>query len=164
MASEQFVVFQLGTEEYAISIAQVKEIINYMGATKLPNTPGYMEGIISLRGKVISIIDLAGKFALLTEKGAAKQALIVETAGQDIGLVVDAVTEVIRLEETVIEEANGIAQANEFIKSIGKVDTRLLLILDLRKLFPEEEIMLPEHVAAQNGEQNRESGQEAVAV
>ena len=140
MASEQLVVFQLAIEEYAIPIAQVKEIIHYKGATKLPSTPGYMDGIISLRGKVLPIIDLAEKFALLTEKSAAKQALIVEVAGQDIGLVVDAVTEVIHLEETAIEEANGIAQSNEFIKSIGKVDKRLLIILDLDKLFTQEEM------------------------
>ena len=54
MASEQLVVFQLATEEYAIPISQVKEIINYNGATKLPNTPNYMDGIITLRGKVIA--------------------------------------------------------------------------------------------------------------
>lgn len=67
MASEQFVVFQLATEEYAIPISQVKEIIRYNEATKLPNTPGYIDGIINLRGKVISVIDLAGKFALPAE-------------------------------------------------------------------------------------------------
>ncbi len=142
MASEQLVVFQLATEEYAIPISQVKEIVRYNSATKLPNTPGYMEGIINLRGQVIMVIDLAGKFALRTEKSSDKQALIVEAAGQEIGLVVDAVTEVIRLEETAIEPANGIAQCNEFIKSIGKVDKRLLIILDLNKLFCQEELMV----------------------
>lgn len=142
MASEQFVVFQLAAEEYAISISQVKEIIRYNGATTLPNTPGYMDGVINLRGKVLPVIDLAGKFALLTEKSAAKQALIVEAAGQEMGLVVDAVTEVIRLEESAMEAANGIAQSNEFIKSIGKVDKKLLIILDLDKLFSQEEIIM----------------------
>ena len=142
MVSEQLVIFQLATEEYAIPIAQVKEIIHYKGATKLPSTPGYMDGIISLRGKVLPIIDLAEKFVVLTEKSAAKQALIVEVAGQDMGLVVDAVTEVIRIEETAIEAANGIAQSNEFIKSIGKVDQRLLIILDLDKLFSQEEMIM----------------------
>lgn len=142
MASEQLVVFQLATEEYAIPISQVKEIIRYNEATKLPNTPNYMDGIINLRGKVISVIDLAGKFALLVEKSSKKQALIVEAAGQEVGLVVDAVTEVIRLEENAIEPANGIAHSNEYIRSIGKVDKRLLIILDLSKLFSQEEMMV----------------------
>lgn len=142
MASEQLVVFQLAAEEYAIPISQVKEIIRYHEATKLPNTPEYMDGIINLRGKVISVIDLAGRFALPVEKSADKQALIVEAAGQEVGLVVDVVTEVIRLEENAIEPANGIAHSNEFIRSIGKVDKRLLIILDLNKLFSQEEMMV----------------------
>ncbi|MDP4127339.1 MAG: chemotaxis protein CheW [Bacillota bacterium] len=142
MSSEQLVVFQLAAEEYAIPISQVKEIIRYNSATKLPSTPGFMEGIINLRGKVISVIDLAGKFALPTKKSSDKQALIVEVAGQEIGLVVDAVTEVIRLEEDAIEAANGISQSNEIIKAIGKVDQRLLIILDLSKLFTQGEMII----------------------
>ncbi len=144
MSSEQLVVFQLATAEYAIPISQVREIIRYNGATKIPTTPDYMEGIINLRGKVISVVDLSGKFALPTEKGVAKQALIIEVAGQEIGLVVDAVTEVIRLEQAEFEAVNDIAQSNPFIKAIGKVDKRLLMILDLSNLFTEEMIAMKE--------------------
>jgi purine-binding chemotaxis protein CheW len=142
MATEQFVVFRLGREEYAIPIAQVKEIIRYNGATRLPNVPICMEGIINLRGKVLPVIDLAIKFALPPEKIATRQILIVEAAGQEVGLLVDVVTEVLRLEETAIEPANGIAHSNEFIKAIGKMDNRLLIILDLDKLFSNEERIL----------------------
>ena len=85
---------------------------------------------------------MAGKFALLVERNSNKQVLIVEAAGREVGLVVDAVTEVIRLEENAIEPANGIAHSNEFIRSIGKVDKRLLVILDLNKLFSQEEMMV----------------------
>lgn len=144
MSSEQLVVFQLATAEYAIPISQVKEIIRYNGATKIPTTPEYMEGIINLRGKVISVVDLSGKFALPTEKGVAKQALIIEVAGREVGLVVDEVTEVIRLEETEVEAANDLAQSNVFIKAIGKVDKRLLIILDLSNLFTEEVLAMKE--------------------
>ncbi len=142
MASEQLVVFQLAAEEYAIPISQVKEIIRYNEATKLPDTPDYMDGVINLRGKVIAVIDLAKKFALMVDKNADRQALIVEAAGQEVGLVVDSVTEVMRLEEDAIESANGIAHSNGFIRSIGKVDKRLLIILDLDKLFSQEEMMV----------------------
>lgn len=141
MASEQVVVFQLAKEEYAIPISQVKEIIRYSSATKLPNMPGYVEGIINLRGKVLPVIDLAGKFALLTKKNPDKQALIVEMAGQEMGLVVDAVTEVMHIDETAMESAIGLAQSNEFIRAIGKVADRLLLILDLSKLFHQGEMI-----------------------
>lgn len=142
MASEQLVVFQLASEEYAIPISQVKEIIRYHGATKMPNTPEYMDGIINLRGKVISVIDLAGKFEISGKKSSSKQALIVEAAGQEVGLVVDSVTEVIRLEDNAIEVVNGIAQSSEFIRSIGKLDKRLLIILDLNKLFTHDEMIV----------------------
>lgn len=142
MASEQIVVFQLASEEYAIPISQVKEIIRYNGAAKMPNTPAYMDGIINLRGKVISVIDLIEKFALAVEKGSDKQALIVEAAGQEVGLLVDSVTEVIRLDSNAIEAVNGIAQSSEFIRSIGKLDKRLLIILDLNKLFTHDEMIV----------------------
>lgn len=142
MGSEQLVVFQLALEEYAIPISQVKEIIRYNGAAKMPNTPEYMDGIINLRGKVISVIDLIEKFALAVEKGSDKQALIVEAAGQEVGLVVDSVTEVIRLEDNAIEAVNGIAQSSEFIRSIGKLGKRLLIILDLNKLFTHDEVIV----------------------
>ena len=142
MAFEQLVVFQLATEEYAIPISQVKEIIRYNGANKLPDMPAYMDGIINLRGKVIAVIDLAKKFALQVNKETEKQALIVEASGQEVGLVVNYVTEVIRLEEDAIEPANGIAHSNDFIRSIGKVDKRLLIVLDLDKLFSQEEMIM----------------------
>lgn len=140
MATEQFVVFQLAKEEYAIPISQVKEIIRYGGATKLPNAPSYMDGIISLRGKILSVFDLAGKFSLPTGNQSARQVLIVEAAGQEVGLIVDAVTEVLRLEEDDIEVAEGLARSNASIRAIGKVEKRLLIILALDHLFTLEEM------------------------
>ncbi len=147
MATEQLVVFKLGTEEYAVSISLVKEIIQYDGSTKLPNDLEYMEGVINLRGKVIPVIDLAAKFQLTIEKSLDKKALIIETAGKNIGLVVDAVTEVIRLDDSAIEATTGIMNSNKFIKGIGKVDQRLLIILDLDQLFSDDEIKIISDVA-----------------
>lgn len=139
MADEQLVLFRLGNEEYAISITQVKEIIQYKGATKLPNTPEHIEGIISLRGKIIPIVDLATRLALATSKTGDMRALIVETTGREIGIVVDEVTEVIRLQDSAIEPpptANG----NGYIRGIGKEGNRLLILLDVDKLFDEYEL------------------------
>ncbi len=139
MASEQLVVFQMGNEEYAIAIAQVKEIIRYGGATRLPDTPEHMEGIINLRGKVIPVVDLAKRFGLAREKREGIQAVIVEASGRDVGVVVDEVTEVLRLEEGAIEPAQTVRHAGEFLRGIGKLEGRLLIILNLDKLFSEEE-------------------------
>lgn len=141
MASEQFVIFQLSKEEYAIPIGQVKEIICYTGATKLPNALGYIDGIINLRDKIIPIFDLADKFAIVSEKSSMRQALIVKISDHDVGLLVDEVTEVVRLDDGAIETANGMINANACIEAIGKVDNRLLIILNLNELFSQEEFL-----------------------
>lgn len=142
MASEQFVVFQLASAEYAIPLTQVKKIVLYNSAAKLPNTPIYIDRIINLRRKVTSGIDLAEKPALSVEISSVKQEFIVEEAGQEVGLVVDSVTEIIQLEENEIEVTNGIAQFSKVIRSRGKVDTRLMIILDLSILLTQEEMTL----------------------
>ncbi len=139
MASEQLVVFHLGNEEYAVSIAQAKEIIRYNGATRLPDTPAYLEGIINLRGKVIPVVDLAKQFGLVRDRRDNAQAVIVEAAGREVGVVVDMVSEVLRIDAAAIEPAQAVRHAGEFMRGIGKLDGRLLIILDLDKLFNAEE-------------------------
>lgn len=139
MAEEQLVLFSLGKEEYAISIGQVKEIIQYKGVTKLPNTPEYMEGVINLRGKIIPVIDLARRLALVTAKVDDKRALIIETAAGEVGIVVDEVTEVIRLQDSAIDPPPS-AATNGYIRGVGKEGRRLLILLDVDKLFGEDEM------------------------
>jgi len=139
VAEEQVVLFSLGGEEYAISITQVKEIIPYNEATKLPNTLEYMEGIISLRGKIIPVVNLALRLDLQTTKLGNKRALIIETAGREIGIVVDAVTEVIRIQDSAIEPPPA-STGNGYIRGIGKEGNRLLIMLDVDKLFSAEEM------------------------
>lgn len=139
MAEEQLVLFSLGNEEYAISITQVKEIIQYKGVTKLPNTPAHMEGIITLRGKIIPVVNLALRLELAITKTEEQQAVIIETAGREIGIVVDEVTEVIRLQDNAIEPPPT-ATGNRYIRGIGKTGNRLLILLDVDKLFDAEEL------------------------
>jgi purine-binding chemotaxis protein CheW len=99
----------------------------------------YVEGIISLRGKIIPVIDLAMRLALTTSKIVDKRALIVETAGREIGIVVDEVTEVIHLQDGSIEPPPT-ETANGYIRGIGKEENRLLILLNVDKLFGEGEI------------------------
>ncbi|MDR3561440.1 MAG: chemotaxis protein CheW [Negativicutes bacterium] len=139
MAEEQLVLFSLGKEEYAVSITQVKEIIQYKGATTLPNTPEYMAGIITLRGKIIPVIHLALRLELETLKNTDQRVLILEVAGREIGIVVDEVTEVIHLQDSAIEQPPE-ASANGYIRGIGKEGNRLLILLDVDKLFAKEEL------------------------
>ncbi|KYZ78015.1 hypothetical protein AXX12_00270 [Anaerosporomusa subterranea] len=140
MAEEQLVVFRLGKEEYAVSITQVKEIIHFKGTTKMPNTPAYMKGIINLRGKVIPVIELAMRFGVGAGCAVDRRVVIVETAGQEVGIVVDEVTEVIRLQEAAIEPVPTMSASNDYVRGIGKDKDRLLIILDLAKLFRKDEL------------------------
>ena len=140
MAEQQLVVFRLGAEEYGIPISQVKEIIQYKGATRLPQTPDFMEGVINLRGKVIPVIELAKKFGLADSSGADRRAVIIETDGQEIGVIVDEVTEVIRLQDSAIEPAPTMMASNDYIRGIGKDDNRLLILLEVEKLFGSKEM------------------------
>lgn len=133
------VLFSLGKEEYGISITQVKEIIHYKSATKIPNTSEYLLGIISLRGKLIPVFELALRLGVAAKKENDRRVLVIETAGREIGLVVDEVAEVIRLQASDIEPPPAVS-AREFIRGIGKAEDRLLILLNVDMLFAENEL------------------------
>lgn len=140
MGEEQLVVFRLGNEEYGVSISQVREIIQYRTATRLPNTPDFMEGIISLRSKVIPALDLAKKFGLSMNVENDRHAIIVDIAGREVGVIVTEVTEVLLLSGEQIEDAPLLAGSNECIRGVGKTANRLLIILDLSQLLSVDEL------------------------
>ncbi|MDX9871748.1 MAG: chemotaxis protein CheW [Clostridia bacterium] len=140
MAVEQAVVFKLGVEEYALSVAEVKEIINYGGLTKIPNAPQYMEGIINLRGKIIPVINVAAKFGLPFIPGDNTKTIIVETAESDIGIMVSEVSEVLNIDQTNIEKNPVIARTNAAIAGIAKINTRLIILLNLAEIFSRQEL------------------------
>ena len=140
MAEEQLVLFRLGAEEYGIPISQVREIIQYRGATRLPQTPEFIEGIINLRGKVIAVIELAKRFGIAAHEGSDRRAIIIETEGQEIGVIVDAVTEVITLQDAAIETAPSMTDSSDYIRGIGKNGDRLLILLEVDKLFGSKEV------------------------
>ncbi|HWR40876.1 MAG TPA: chemotaxis protein CheW [Patescibacteria group bacterium] len=138
---EQLVVFRLGKEFYGISIAQVREIITEQNATKLPRTPEFMTGIINIRGKIVPVVELAARLGLNIEKADDRRIMIVETGGQEIGVIVDEVAEVLHLPESAIEEPLEISSdKREHIRGIGKENNRLLILLEVGKLFSPEEL------------------------
>jgi purine-binding chemotaxis protein CheW len=148
MVEEQLVVFRLGKEEYAISISQVREIIHYQGATKLPNTPDYTQGIINLRGKIIPVIDLAMRFNLETEKVSDRRAIIIETVDQEFAIIVDEVTEVKKLQESAIDVVQEIAGGgNDYLRGVGKDSGgRLLILLNAERILSPKELELLKEV------------------
>jgi len=136
MVEEQLVVFRLGKEEYALSISSVREIIQYQGATTLPNSPDYFKGIINLRGKLIPVIDITIKFVLDIEKVSDRRAIIIETEDQVFAIIVDEVTEVKKLQESEIEVVqNTVSGDNAYIRGVAKDGNRLIILLNAEKIL-----------------------------
>ncbi len=134
----QLVSFQLGPEEYAIDILGVQEIIRVVEITRVPNAPHYVEGVLNLRGKVIPIINLRTRLGLSsTEHTKDTRIVVVDVAHLLLGFIVDSVEEVLRLPEEFIEPppSTGRGGADEFHKGVGRVEGRLLILLDLELLF-----------------------------
>ncbi|EOD01668.1 chemotaxis protein CheW [Caldisalinibacter kiritimatiensis] len=142
MAENQYVVFKLGKEEYGIDIMNVKEIGPYQESTKVPNTPSFIEGIINYRGNVIPIINLKKRFNL-DDKGVTNNTRIIVISLNDkqIGFIVDEASETLRIAEDDIDPAPDMITGidRKYITGVGKVDDRLIILIDLEKVLSEEE-------------------------
>ena len=139
---QQLVVFDLSTEAYGVDIGAVREIIRMQDITRVPRTPEFVEGVINLRGKVIPVVDLRKRFGLPAEEESKENRIVVVDIGaQDIGVVVDAVTEVLRIAtESVEPPASVITTADsEYLLGIAKLDSRLIILLDLEQVLTEAE-------------------------
>ena len=139
----QLVSFELEGEEYGIDVLSVREIIRMPTITKMPNTPDYVDGIINLRGTVVPIISLRKRFGLWEREGDRNsRILVMEVGGGLTGFVVDAVAEVIRIQSSEIQPPPAITQGNaaqECITGVINHGNRLLIALDLNRLFSDEE-------------------------
>jgi purine-binding chemotaxis protein CheW len=130
------VTFQLGREEYGIEIASVQEIIRATDITPVPGAPPHVRGVINLRGKIIPVVDLRTRFALpQAEVNDSQRIVVIELKEKRIGMLVDGVSQVIRIPVGVVEgmPEEAISVDENFIKGIGKLDNRLVIILDLNK-------------------------------
>ena len=138
----QLVSFKLGDEEFGVDIMQVQEIIRMQNITSVPNAPEFVEGVINLRGRVIPIIDLRKRFGL-QEKPHDKSTRIIVVKVEEItvGLVVDEVSEVLRIPADTVEPPPPIVGGveSEYINGVGKLEDRLLILLDLSKTLSKEE-------------------------
>ncbi len=138
----QLVTFRLGKEEFSLDILQVQEIIRHMELTRVPKTPDFVEGVINLRGKVIPVLDLRRRFGLGTdERTNDTRIIVVEVDNKTVGLKVDAVSEVLRLPADRVEAPPEIVTGveSEYIKGVGKLDGRLLILLDVEKVLSKNE-------------------------
>ncbi|OLN24801.1 Positive regulator of CheA protein activity (CheW) [Desulfovibrio sp. DV] len=138
----QLVTFSIGEEEFGVDILSVQEIIRMMDITKVPRAPDFVEGVINLRGKVIPIIDLRRRFGLATrDHDKHTRIIVIEINNMIVGFVVDSVSEVLRIPASTVEPPPPVVSGleSEYISGVGKLEDRLLILLDLNKLLSGEE-------------------------
>jgi purine-binding chemotaxis protein CheW len=139
----QLVSFNIGSEEFGVDILKVQEINRMAEITKVPQAPHYVEGVINLRGKVIPIVDLRKRFGLeIKEYDKNTRIVVVDIEGNVMGMVVDSVSEVLRLPTNTIEPPPEIVTGinSEYIKGVAKLEDRLLIFLDLSKVIDVNEM------------------------
>ncbi|MEA1981881.1 MAG: chemotaxis protein CheW [candidate division Zixibacteria bacterium] len=139
----QMVSFHIGNEEFGVDILKVQEINRVVEITKVPQAPSYVDGVINLRGKVIPIVDLRKRFNLEPkEYDKNTRIVVVDINSRTIGLVVDAVSEVLRLQAKTIEPPPEIVTGinSDYIKGVAKLENRLLIFLDLTKVIDVSEM------------------------
>jgi purine-binding chemotaxis protein CheW len=137
----QIVVFELGGERYGVEIAAVYEIIRHQPITAVPQAPSFVEGVINLRGRIIPVVDLRERFGLQRAPlSKAARIVVCEAAGIRVGLVVEAVNEVLVVPAEAIEPTPQVATGEEaaYLRGIAKLGERLIILLDLEGLFAQE--------------------------
>lgn len=138
----QVVSFNLANEEYAIEITKIKEIILVEGITSVPQMPDYIEGIINLRGNVIPVLDLRKRFGMKNTALNDDTRIVVSRMSEKIiGLIVDSVSQVMKIPNNDIQPPpDTIAGlAGEYLTGVGKVDERMIMLLDIDKVLSEDE-------------------------
>ena len=139
----QLVTFSTGDEEFGVDILRVQEIIRTMAITKVPKAPEFVEGVINLRGKVIPIIDLRRRFGLQPKShDKHTRIIVIEINTMIVGFVVDAVSEVLRIPASTVEPPPPVVSGleSEYISGVGKLEDRLLILLDLDRLLSRADI------------------------
>lgn len=139
----QLVTFKLDYEEFGVDILKVQEIIRMLPITKVPNAPAFVEGVINLRGKVIPVIDMRKRFGMApTVHDSQTRIKVMDLQGQIVGFVVDAVCEVLRIKESTIDPPPPVVAGigSEYMRGVGKLDDRLLMLLDLDKLLSQQDL------------------------
>jgi purine-binding chemotaxis protein CheW len=137
----QLVGFRLDNEDYAIAITKIQEIILMKPITRIPQVPDFLEGLINLRGSVIPIINLRKRFGLPPrDVDDETRTIVVNIHDKTVGCIVDAVTQVMRINRDQIQPPplSVLAVAHQYISGLARLDERLLIILEIDRLFDEQ--------------------------
>jgi len=135
--------FRIGRETFGLPISMVREIVRVPEITSVPNAPDYIEGVINLRGRIIPIVDLRKRFGVKSsEPNKKNRIVVVELGARAIGLVVNSASEVLRIPPSEIEDPRTVFQEGEldFITGVGKLNGRLVILLDLNRILQHGEL------------------------
>jgi len=138
----QLVSFMIQNEEFAIDILFVQEINRMLQITKVPNAPAFVSGVVNLRGRVIPVIDLRTKLGMETKAHDKNtRIVVVEVKEKTVGFIVDAVKEVLRIPSSITEPPPELVTGinSEFIKAVGKLEDRLITLIDIEKILSNSE-------------------------
>ncbi len=139
---KQLVVFELADEHYGLDITTVESIIKMQAITKMPHAPNFVEGITNLRGTVVPVMDLRRRFGLDSkEKDRETRIVVSNMNGVQVGIIVDAVSQVLRIQDEMIEPPPPMSTTinSAFILGIAKLDDQLVILLELEKILSTEE-------------------------
>jgi purine-binding chemotaxis protein CheW len=151
---QQHLTFMLGGEVFAIGILAIKEIIEYTTPTEVPMMPAYVRGVINLRGSVVPVADMSVRFGRKPSAVTKRTCIVIveiatDSERQDVGLVVDAVNEVVDIPASDIEPPPtfGARIRTEFIRGMGKVNGKLVMLLDVHQMLALEDLVPPSATA-----------------
>ena len=134
---EEFLCFRLGDEEYGINIMEIKEIIKPRELTEVPRTPGFVDGVLSLRGVIVPIFTMRKRLGMPLDYDGSQERIVIVRCGDGLhGLRVDRVTDVVKIAKTDREATPSVLEgvAREFVAGIGRTGKRMLIILDICKV------------------------------
>src|SRR5258708_6876585 len=138
----QLVSFKIGNEEFGLDILRVQEIIRVQDLTRVPNSPDFVDGVINLRGTVITIIALRKRFGLQQQPPDKQTRIVVlEVKNMVLGFIVDSVSEVLRIPATTVAPPPRLGKIERhFVSGVGKLENRLLILLDVNRIMGGQEI------------------------
>jgi purine-binding chemotaxis protein CheW len=143
--TQEYLTFTLGGEEYGVDILKVQEIRGYEKPTAIANAPAFIKGVVNLRGTIVPIVDMRIRFSLgAAEYNQFTVVIILNVAGRVVGMVVDAVSDVISLTAEQMRPAPDFSSSfdTQYITGLGTVDERMLILIDIEKLMTGSEMAL----------------------
>ena len=139
MSGRELMAFRIGAQEFCVDIMAVREIRGFTPATPLPQSPGYVRGVINLRGAVLPIIDLAARLGFGTSETSARHVIMVVQVGQQaIGLLVDAVSDILTVSGDAVQPTPDVASemAKNFVRGVLAIDGRMISLITLDNVLP----------------------------